>query len=706
MLQKTLSLILAGLMITTFARCQNTNFSFTNKPLSDPELPNYGRGAQYWNGTPWDNNQAPQIPEGTSQSGAKTLYRRWWWTECESAQGVYTFTKASQPPGEFWKSIEASLEYCANNGQLLGYGSIMASYDSQEGVYFDGGWAVYPKYLHDLMQAETNTKDWYYSGTGNWVPNWNSPSYLARWRALQQAAYDYIMNYTIVPSSGPWAGKTVRGRDILDWADVRGYGNFGEWHTWPWTDATPTNAKLTDSSYVKIVDATKDIFKNVPLHINVAVFDANSWGDHNAFRAWYALTKRNDWGLMGYRDDGIGDFGKWFLSTNPWTYGNWRADTALLNRWKYSPNTGEPLNGTSTCCPLYYDIRNQLLNVSHYATFGNGNYGSNSQQTFDTIRTVFKLAGFRYNLNGGYMSTTLAQNANFNVSLNWRNVGNAPIYQKRWRVVYQLKTAADVEVKKWTSKFNPFLFLPKASDSIVTEAFNVGNVPLGNTYKLTIKFEDSVGLLAPLFIAINSPTRNSDGSYTLRSNISVLSGPLPVTFNSFDAKKKGNGIELTWNTNCTTNNQKYEVERSYDGATFDLISIINAENNCLTYTYKYTDWTFKSMPVYYRIRQMDMDGKETYSKIVKVGSGTKTAMAIYPNPVTSELTVVLDNEQLGRTYVLVNSVDGKLVKQYQLLKTSEYFMEVLNMKELQTGVYFVKIVTNGTNIGIKKLVKN
>ena len=101
-----------------------------------------------------------------------------------------------------------------------------------------------------------------------------------------------------------------------------------------------------------------------------------------------------------------------------------------------------------------------------------------------------------------------------------------------------------------------------------------------------------------------------------------------------------------------------------------------------------------------------MDGKETYSKIVKVSSGTKTAMAIYPNPVTSELTVVLDNEQLGRTYVLVNSVDGKLVKQYQLLKTSEYFMEVLNMKELQTGVYFVKIVTNGTNIGIKKLVKN
>ena len=287
-----------------------------------------------------------------------------------------------------------------------------------------------------------------YTGTNSWIPNWNSPSYLNRWRALQQAAYDYIMNYTIVPSSGPWAGKTVRGRDILDWADLRGYGNFGEWHTWPWTQNQPANAVLTDSSYVKIVNATKDIWKNVPLHINVAVFDANSWADHNPFRAWYALTKRNDWGLMGYRDDGIGDFGKWFLSTNPWTYGNWRADTALLNRWKYSLNTGEPLNGTSTCCPLYYDIRNQLLNVSHYATFGNGNYGSNSQQTFDTIRAVFKLAGFRYNLNGGYMSTTLAQNANFNVSLNWRNVGNAPIYQKRWRVVYQLKTAADVEVKK------------------------------------------------------------------------------------------------------------------------------------------------------------------------------------------------------------------------------------------------------------------
>ena len=576
-------IVLALALLCSDAFSQTTNFSFTNKPLSDPELPNYGRGAQYWNGTPWDNSSAPQIPEGTPTSGAKTLYQRWWWSDCESSQGVYTFTKASQPIGSWWKSIEASLEYCANNGQLFGYGSIMTAYDGQV-VYYDGAGSVYPQYLHNLMQSETNTKDWVYTGTNSWIPNWNSPSYLNRWRALQQAAYDYIMNYTIVPSSGPWAGKTVRGRDILDWADLRGYGNFGEWHTWPWTQNQPANAVLTDSSYVKIVNTTKDIWKNVPLHINVSVFDANGWTEHNPYRAWYALTQSNDWGLIGFRDDGIGDQGKWWLSNNTITYGNWRADTALQNRWRYSLNTGEPLNGTSTCCPLYYDIRNQLLNTCHYATFGNGNYGSNSQQTFDTIRTVFKLAGFRYNFNGGYMTTTLFPNQNFNVALNWRNVGNAPIYQKRWRVVYQLKTSSDVEVKKWVSKFNPFLFLPSSTDSIVAETFNVGNVPVGTTYKLTIKVEDTVGLLSPLFIAINSPTRNSDGSYTLRSNITVSSSSLPVVWYSFDVSKNDDYINLSWRTSCDNDNKSFEVERGVDGANFDKISdaeMLNYYNNCL-----------------------------------------------------------------------------------------------------------------------------
>lgn len=694
-MKKSFCLLFLVLFFAHIANSQTTNFNFTNKPISDPELPNYGRGAEFWNGVLWNGGGAPQVPSGNSS--ARNGYRRWWWYEMESSQGVYTLTGG-------YPSLEWHLKDLANQGMQLNYGSVMTSFDGG-GIFYDGANSVYPQYLHNLMQAES-TKDWVYTGTNSWIPNWNSPSYLARWRALQEAIYNFIMNFTYTPSSGPWAGKTVKGRDMLVTADVRGYGNFGEWHTWPWTDNTPANAVMTDSSYVKIVNATKDVFKNVPLHINVAVFDANSWADHNPFRAWYALTQRNDWGLIGYRDDGIGDPNKWFLTANPWNYNGWRADTALNNRWKYSLNTGEPLNGYGTCCPLYYDIRNQIVNKSHWGSFGNGNYPNSDQQTFDTMQAVFKLAGYRYNLNGGNMTTVLATNQNFNVALNWRNIGNAPLYQSRWRVVYQLKTAADAEVKKWTSKFRPFMYLPDSKDSVISEQFNLGNVAVGTTYKLTVKIEDSTGLCDPLFIAINSPTRNADGSYTLRSNITV-SATLPVKFIDFTAVSKDKRNELNWKVTCEQTTDRFEIEKSADGKEFVNIDAIKAKNtNCVDETYTYLDYDIENTQSYYRIKQIDFDGQSIYSKTVSVRNDSRNkTVSIYPNPVENTLNIFVNDTEIGIMNIGVFSIDGKLVIQSNLLKQSGQINTTLNLKQLSSGTYIVKVLINKKQKAIEKLVK-
>ncbi|MFM2146638.1 MAG: hypothetical protein RL732_1474 [Bacteroidota bacterium] len=493
-----------------------TRLSFINRPLTDPELPNYGRGAHYWNGVEWDDEWAPQVPEGNTK--AKTGYRRFSWFEMESALGVYRFTGGAP-------SLEWHLKDLADKGMLLGYGSVMTAYDGGKGITYDGGVSQYPQYLHELMQSET-TKDWLYNGR-DWIPNWNSPSYLSRWRALQQAVHDFIVNWSYTPSSGPWAGKKVKGRDMLDWADCRGYGNFGEWHTWPWTKSTPADAIATDSTIIEIINATKDVFNDVPLHVNIALFDTNPWGDHNAFRAHYALTARNEWGPLGWRNDGIGDPGhEKFLIGNDFTYGDWRADTAIENRWQYAMTTGEPLNGDGSCCPYYHDVADEIANY-HYAGMGNGNYGSRTGEVWTTMNEAFKLTGFRFNINEGYMSTTLSPNRDFQVSLNWQNVGASPLYQKRWRVVYQLKTAADEEVGKWVSKFNPFLFLPDSDGTDILDTLKTGNLTVGDTYKLTLKIEDATGLCEPLYLALNAPARNADGSYTLRSGIAVT-GAAPV----------------------------------------------------------------------------------------------------------------------------------------------------------------------------------
>lgn len=707
-MKKTISLVaLATLLIVSIAKSQTTNFSFTNKPFSDPEMPNYHRGAHYWNGTQWDNSSAPQVPPGTSTTSAKTWYARMEWTDMESSQGVYTFTKASLGT-KWWASLENSLEWCANNGALWGFGGVMTAYDGSNGKYYDGAWSVYPQYLHNLMQSEINTKDWIYTSTGNWIPNWNSPSYLERWRVLNDTILKYVKNWKYTPSSGPWAGKLIEGPKIIDFIDLRGYGNFGEWHTYPWTQSQPANAICTDSSMKKIIDIAVDVYGDYPIHVPIAIFDDNGWSESNAFRTWYVMTRKTRYGVIGWRRDNIGDKGyDNFLIGNTWTYGNWKADTAILDRWKYAMITGEPLNGSnsSNCCPIYFHIRPEISSY-HYASFGNGNYGVNTQAAWDTINAVFKLTGYRYNLNGGNMTTTLSPNQNFNVTLNWRNVGASPLYQKRWRIVYQLKTAADVEVKRWTSKLKPYLFLPSNVDSIVTDQFNLGNVPNGTTYKLTVKFEDTVGLLSPLFIAINSPTRNTDGSYTLRSNI-VVTSTLPVNWISFTGVNKGNYNELKWKTSCNDNNQKYELEKSIDGNNWDLWSIISSVNKCLEYEYSFNDYRLNSEVSYYRIKQYDLDGRFQYSNIIKVLSGKiSPKYQLVPNPVENTLSIAITDSKLGHTKIDILDTSGKLIHTIQFKKETIFANPTVNTSKFSMGLYTVRVSINGEQVSVNRFVKN
>ena len=509
------------------AAAQTSNFSFTNKPWSDPEVNNWGRGTIFWNGTLWDNSQAPEIPAG-SKTG-KNSFRRFPWSDLEDHNGNYVLY-GNYPRLEFY--VKQSID----RGELIQFGGVMplcSGCGLETGIVVDGSRMYYPKYIHDSMM-KTSTPAW--NNGSQWMPNWNNSYYLDRYQALMYAVADFFNTGSYVAKSGPWAGKKIYYKDVLDAVGIYGYGEYGEWHNWPYDDRIPANAQATSASLKRIIDAPVNAFPNTQTMILIGAFNQRPSSSVPVDVTYHALTRRNNYGLIGWRRDNIGDFGYGqMLESNPNSYNGMRFDTAIMNRWKYAMISGEPLNGSNTCCPYYVDIRRQT-NLYHYSGYGNGNYVSRTQQVWDTIRSVIKISGYRYNLNGGSMSQNLSTGQPFTVSLNWRNVGVAPIYQKRWKVKYELKNSSEQVVQSWYSRFKIYLFLPSSVDSIITESFTLNNsVTPGNTYKLTVKLEDTIGVLEPIFLAVNSPSRNADGSYTLRSDISVSSGSTPNTPPTADA---------------------------------------------------------------------------------------------------------------------------------------------------------------------------
>ncbi|MFN4316325.1 MAG: hypothetical protein ACK4E0_18715, partial [Chitinophagaceae bacterium] len=198
-------LLLVLLCSALIGNAQTSNLNFTVIPFSDPDLNRPGAGAEQWN----DQNLV-NIPIDGTNTRRLDKYFRFSWSMLESGQGQYTWTRFDQ-----------EINDAISKGQKFSFG-IMTHYPdavSPHRLNYDGGYSVYPLYLHNLMQAES-VKDWRASN-GSWVPNWNSEAYITRLLALHQAINNHINTTSY---------NGVAYKDVINYIDVRGYGAFGEWH--------------------------------------------------------------------------------------------------------------------------------------------------------------------------------------------------------------------------------------------------------------------------------------------------------------------------------------------------------------------------------------------------------------------------------------------------------------------------------------------
>jgi hypothetical protein len=110
---------------------------------------------------------------------------------------------------------------------------------------------------------------------------------------------------------------------------------------------------------------------------------------------------------------------------------------------------------------------------------------------------------------------------------------------------------------------------------------------------------------------------------------------LAVKYSSIRAYEKTGGIEIEWSTFEENNLSQFIVERSADGNNYMRVGEVIARNNGRN-TYSFLDVTSGSAVVFYRLRAVDVNGKASYSNVVKFGmSGLATDLSVYPNPLSS-----------------------------------------------------------------------
>lgn len=108
--------------------------------------------------------------------------------------------------------------------------------------------------------------------------------------------------------------------------------------------------------------------------------------------------------------------------------------------------------------------------------------------------------------------------------------------------------------------------------------------------------------------------------YRYAGNLASFDGSvLPVNFISLNGKLDGDKAILTWSTATEFNNKGFEVQRSNDSKNFYDMGFVNEHNNSSEInTYTYTDVKVAGGSNYYRLKQIDNDGKFTYSSVIKL----------------------------------------------------------------------------------------
>jgi hypothetical protein len=174
---------------------------------------------------------------------------------------------------------------------------------------------------------------------------------------------------------------------------------------------------------------------------------------------------------------------------------------------------------------------------------------------------------------------------------------------------------------------------------------------------------------------------------------------LPVTFVSFAADKSGEKVLLRWEVANEINNSYYEVERSLGNGTYIKIGTIAAQGGFGTNAYQFVDVNpTLNGSNFYRIKQVDKDGRYSYTPIRLIKFDTKNIFIVTPNPATNFINIYTSERGLR-----INLFDGNGKKVASNVMSSGSLQ--FNLSGLSKGIYMVVAEKDGVRVQTTRIVK-
>lgn len=177
--------------------------------------------------------------------------------------------------------------------------------------------------------------------------------------------------------------------------------------------------------------------------------------------------------------------------------------------------------------------------------------------------------------------------------------------------------------------------------------------------------------------------------------------PLPVELIDFKASVENN-VLLQWSTATEINNDHFSIERSEDGEFFYEIGQVEGNGNTNeVISYLFKDALFLAPVEYYRLKQVDFNGRFEIFETQRVETSIESEVAvfsIYPTIVQNQSFQLKSNTPFELKELILYNISGGTVRNLTNdTQKQNHVSQLVNVSSLDKGVYFVKVISSSGN---------
>ncbi len=188
----------------------------------------------------------------------------------------------------------------------------------------------------------------------------------------------------------------------------------------------------------------------------------------------------------------------------------------------------------------------------------------------------------------------------------------------------------------------------------------------------------------------------------------LVNGVLPLTHIGIGVDLKDQVATIRWETGFEQNLAQHAIERSDDGQKFLTIGFVAAQNN-IENAYEYKDPAPLAGRSFYRIRSIDKDGENTFSKTVQILNDGKAVqqVKVYPNPSQGVVNLQLSNVPAAVYQLQVTNLEGRVISTQTVdLRESQRIMTI-RLADNQKGLYLIRLIgPDGKAAATEKVFRN